>query len=74
MAFGASTVVKVNSLRALSVEEGLVGTCNLRVHVDARAWIKFLRKEWGLARILITGKLRLKGNPRWLSAFGRCFA
>ena len=58
----------------LSVEEGLVGSCNLRVQVDSRAWIRFLRKEWGLARLLLTGKLRLKGNPRWLAAFGRCFA
>lgn len=58
----------------LTVTEALEGSCNLRVQVDSRAWIKFLRKEWSLARILLTGKLRLKGNPRWLSAFGKCFA
>jgi ferredoxin len=57
----------------LSVEDGLQGDCNMRVQADSRAWIKFLRKEWGLARLLLTGKLRLKGSPRWLSAFGRCF-
>jgi len=57
----------------LSVEKGTVGSCNLRVQADSQAWIKFLRKEWGLARLLLTGKLRLKGNPRWLAAFGRCF-
>lgn len=57
----------------LSVEEGLIGTCNLRVNVDSQAWIKFLRKEWGLARLFLTRKLSLKGNPRWLAAFGRCF-
>ena len=66
-----STIVIGNG--KLTVEPGLVGTCDLRVTADSQAWIKFVRKEWGLARLLLTGKLRLKGNPRWLLAFGRCF-
>lgn len=57
----------------LSVEAGWVGSAQLRVEADSQAWIRFLRKDWGLARILLTRKLRLKGNPRWLVAFGRCF-
>ncbi len=57
----------------LTVENGLIGSCHLRVTADSQAWIKFVRKEWGLARLLLTGKLRLKGSPRWLLAFGRCF-
>lgn len=66
-----STIVIDNG--SLTVEEGLIGSCLLRVTADSHAWIKFVRKEWGLARLLLTGKLRLKGNPRWLLAFGRCF-
>ena len=57
----------------LTVETGWTGRAQLRVEADSQAWIRFLRNDWGLARILLTGKLRLKGNPRWLVAFGRCF-
>ena len=32
------------------------------------AWMRFLARERGLLR-----KIRLRGNPRLLLAFGRCF-
>lgn len=68
---GEYTIVIEN--QAVRLEAGLLGACNLRVRTDSQAWIRFVRKEWSLARLLLTGKLRLKGNPRWLVAFGRCF-
>jgi hypothetical protein len=30
-------------------------------------------KEKNLAWVLITGRIRLRGSPKWLLAFGRCF-
>lgn len=57
----------------IQLSYGLEGDPNLVVNADSQAWIKFIRKEWGLFRLLLTGKLRLKGHPRWLVAFGRCF-
>ena len=59
--------------RALSVVDGHVGKADLRVTADGAEWIRFLNKEVSLARLLLTRKLRLKGPPRLLAAFGRCF-
>jgi len=59
--------------RKLSVVDGHVGRADLRVTVDGGEWIRFLNKETSLVRLLLTRKLRLKGPPRLLAAFGRCF-
>ena len=59
--------------RTLSVTPGLAGTPNLVVRTDSAAWLQFVRKERGIAGLLATRKLRLKGSPRLLLAFGRCF-
>ena len=40
---------------------------------DAAAWIAFVRRERSLVRLLITRKVRLRGSPRLLLAFGKCF-
>ena len=59
--------------RTIRVEGGHVGPPDLAVTADSRAWLGFVRKERGLVRALITRKVRLKGSPRLLLAFGRCF-
>lgn len=59
--------------RKLTVEGGHRGKPTLRVQVDARAWFAFIYKERGLVSMLASGKLRIRGNPRYLVAFGRCF-
>jgi len=59
--------------RAIEVHDGLVGDCDLRVTADSRAWLRLLRRESGLVRLLLTLRVRLKGRPRLLAAFGRCF-
>ncbi len=45
----------------------------LRVTADADAWLRFLRKDASLVRLLLTRRLRLRGDPRLLARFGRCF-
>jgi hypothetical protein len=59
--------------QTVQVSEGHIGTAGLRVTADSRWWLGFLAKErsllWGLAR----RKLRIKGSPRLLLAFGKCF-
>ncbi|WP_253203675.1 SCP2 sterol-binding domain-containing protein [Methylosinus sp. KRF6] len=57
----------------LEVKEGLIGDADLRIRADAQTWLRFLRKETGLLRALITFKIGLRGDPRLLAAFGRCF-
>ncbi len=57
----------------LSVEEGHVGKCRLRIVADSDSWLKFLKRELGLARALLTLRIRLHGSPLWLVKFGKCF-
>lgn len=59
--------------RNLKVEDGHVGKADLAVTADSETWLRFLRKEANLAVALLRAKVRLKGPPRLLTAFGRCF-
>ncbi|MFQ5931279.1 MAG: 2Fe-2S iron-sulfur cluster-binding protein, partial [Nitrospiraceae bacterium] len=52
---------------------GHVGVPNLRVTADTRTWLGFLAKERNLVWALLTRKIRLKGSPKLLVAFGKCF-
>lgn len=57
----------------LTVEMGLQGKANTTVFADAETWVKFLAGERSLLRALLTRQIRLRGNPKWLLAFQRCF-
>jgi ferredoxin len=66
-----ATVVIRN--KTLQVSEGHVGTAGLSVTVDSQWWLGYLAKERSLLWGLLRRKLRLKGSPRLLLAFGKCF-
>ena len=57
----------------IHVHEGLQGEPNLRVTADTATWLGFLAKEKSLPWALLTRRLKLRGNPKWLLAFGKCF-
>jgi NAD-dependent dihydropyrimidine dehydrogenase PreA subunit len=57
----------------LKVEPGHVGNPSLTLRADSRTWIRFLAKEVWLPWALLRGAIRIKGDPRLLLAFGRCF-
>ena len=59
--------------KKLRVAEGLVGASRLTVTADSETWLRFLRKETSLIWALLRGRIRLRGDPRLLLAFGRCF-
>jgi ferredoxin/putative sterol carrier protein len=59
--------------KTLTVHDGHVGTADLSMTADSRAWIGFVRKERSLIWALVTRKIRLKGSRRLLLAFGKCF-
>ena len=59
--------------RTLDIKEGLCGKPDVHVTADAKTWLGFLAKERSLIAALITRKIRLKGNPKLLLAFGKCF-
>jgi ferredoxin len=59
--------------KSITVERGHVGSPDLSVTADSQTWLGFLRKERSLVWALLTRKIRLKGPPRLLVAFGKCF-
>ncbi|MFO1124582.1 MAG: SCP2 sterol-binding domain-containing protein [Methylocystis sp.] len=59
--------------KQLRVADGLVGAPRLTVTADSETWLRFLRKETSLVWALLRGKIRLRGDPRLLLAFARCF-
>jgi len=57
----------------ISVSDGHQGSADLTLTADSKTWMRFLRKEASLPFALIRRKIRLRGTPRLLIAFGRCF-
>ncbi len=57
----------------IEVRQGHVGDCDLRVTADATKWMQFLRREVSIVWLLMTLRVRLKGNPMLLVRFGKCF-
>ncbi|WP_010585749.1 SCP2 sterol-binding domain-containing protein [Schlesneria paludicola] len=57
----------------LTVQEGHLGEADLRVSADSETWLGFLAKERSLLWALLTRRIRIKGSPRLLAAFGKCF-
>jgi epoxyqueuosine reductase QueG len=66
----ATIVIRDSSLQVL---EDHVGEPDVRVTADSRTWLRFLAKEQGIASAMITMGIRVKGSPRLMGAFGKCF-
>jgi len=66
----ATVVIRMGTIK---VEAGLNGVRNIHVIADSQTWLGFLAKERSLLWALVTRRIRLRGNPKWLLAFGRCF-
>ncbi|MFQ5462071.1 MAG: 4Fe-4S binding protein [Phycisphaerae bacterium] len=59
--------------KKISVQDGHVGRPDMHVTADAQTWLGFLAKEKSLVWALLTRRIRIKGSPKLLVAFGRCF-
>src|SRR5262245_20061091 len=57
----------------LEVTEGHNGSADIIVTADSQTWLGFLSKERNLVWALLRRKIRIKGSPRLLLAFGKCF-
>jgi Fe-S-cluster-containing hydrogenase component 2 len=57
----------------LQVQEGHQGEPHLRVIADSETWLGFLAKERSLLWALLRRRIRIKGNPKLLIEFGKCF-
>jgi hypothetical protein len=69
----SATATVVHPRRHHFVQEGFHGEPNLSVTTDAATWLGFLAREKNLLWALLTRRVKLRGNPKWLLAFGRCF-
>ncbi|UCE79740.1 MAG: SCP2 sterol-binding domain-containing protein [Nitrospiraceae bacterium] len=56
----------------IDVEETATGKADLQVHADSETWIEMLNEETSLLRALVTGRIKLKGNPLYLKQFKKC--
>ena len=59
--------------KSLAVQDGLEGQPDLHVTADSQTWIKFLAKETNLVKALAMRKIKIKGSPKLMMAFARCF-
>src|SRR4029079_18214080 len=59
--------------RTFDIKDGLLGKPDLRVTADAKTWLGFLAHEKSLPLALIRRKIKIKGAPRLLLKFGKCF-
>ena len=66
----ATIVIQDKTLR---VEEEHIGEADLRITADSSTWLGFLAKERSLVWAFLRLKIRLKGSPGLLLAFGKCF-
>jgi ferredoxin len=57
----------------LDVKANHVENPNLQVFADTRIWLDFLAKEKNLFLALLQRKIRIKGSPKLMRAFARCF-
>lgn len=59
--------------QTLQVQDGHQGEADLHVTADSQTWLGFLAKERSLVWALLRRRIRIKGSPRLLVAFGKCF-
>jgi alkyl sulfatase BDS1-like metallo-beta-lactamase superfamily hydrolase len=57
----------------LQVQDGHQGEADLRVTADSETWLGFLAKERSLLWALLRRRIRIKGSPKLLVAFSKCF-
>lgn len=59
--------------KKIEVQGGHIGNPNLRLIADSRTWLKFLAKEENIFWAMLRRKIRIKGSPRLMKSFARCF-
>src|SRR5262249_9002689 len=64
--------VKIRDQR-LEVTECENGSADIVVTADTQTWLGLLAKEHNLVWALLRRKIQVKGSPRLLLAFGKCF-
>ena len=58
---------------SLTVQNGLVDDPDIFIEADARTWLDFLAREKNLVAALVQRRLKIKGSPRLMQSFAKCF-
>lgn len=66
-----STITIRNS--SLTIQKGLVGDPNISIEADAKNWLDFLAREKNLLAALVRRRIKIKGSPRLMQSFAKCF-
>jgi alkyl sulfatase BDS1-like metallo-beta-lactamase superfamily hydrolase len=56
----------------LEVREEMSGNADLRIRADSETWVNIVNEEVSPIKALLTGNLKLKGNPAHLNKFKSC--
>lgn len=67
----ATVVIKDKSIR---IEAGHAGVPDVRVHADAKTWLRVLHRETPMLKEIVLRKIRVKGPLKLFKAFGKCFS
>lgn len=59
--------------RELDIAEGLHGAPDIRVTADSETWMRFLNGQASLPWALVRRRIKIKGSPKLLLFFARCF-
>jgi ferredoxin len=59
--------------QSLEVKEGHEGNPNILITADSKSWLGFVAKERNIVWELLRRKIRIKGSPKLLLRFGKCF-
>lgn len=66
----ATVVIKDKTIK---IAQGHAGVPDVRVHADAKAWLRVLHKESSMLREIILRRVRVQGSLKLFKAFGSCF-
>jgi epoxyqueuosine reductase QueG len=58
--------------RGVTVRDGHHGNADLRIRADAESWVRMLNEEISPVRAMVTGRIKVKGNPAHLKKFKSC--
>ena len=58
---------------SLTVQNDLVGVPHIKIEADARTWLDFLAREKNLMAALVQRRIKIKGSPRLMQSFAKCF-
>jgi epoxyqueuosine reductase QueG len=58
---------------SLTIQNTLEGVPDIFIEADARTWLAFLAREKNLLTALVQRRIKIKGSPRLMQSFAKCF-